>query len=147
MQGQVYSTENNYVLIKCNHENCYPAIVFNKNYDPHILLENMRERYTPDSMDVSTTERILRDRCAKNKANRPYSNCFCKYKKQLVGFVDQNGARNIVLQLIDYSRPHRTNRVLSKGFEENFVIYLAENPKVKIYVYLINLSTETLSVF
>ena len=123
----------------------YPAVVFKDKYDPNIMMSELKERFTPDTSDILSAEKIF---LSQYSLIRPQENLnnetevkqrFCKFVRQYVGYLDKNGEKNLIIHLIDSRKPSRTKTILGKGWQANFVIYFSEHRRLEIITYRINL--------
>lgn len=103
------------------------GVIFNKDYTVGIEMRNLQYRYTPTKDDVIKAEKILNDKYNEiRKTNVDTKTFFCHWVRQYVGLIDINGNKNIIVQLVDNTKPRKINRQLGKGWETSFVIYFAD---------------------
>lgn len=135
-----YSLVENQFLFK------YDGIVFDSSYSPRILIKALNKRYNPDTSDIFFAERIFIEKYAtfSRKFDLQVKNHFYKYVRQYLGYIDNNGDKNIIINLIDNTNRWRTNRILGKGWKEHFVIYFSEERILKNISVRVNLSKQEL---
>lgn len=104
------------------------GVIFSKEYIAGIEMDNLQSRYTPTKDDIIAAEEIF-----KNKFNDirqtdiDTKKKFCHWVRQYIGLVDTNGNKNIIVQLVDNTKPRKTNRLLGKNWETVFVVMLSDN--------------------
>ena len=103
------------------------GVIFSKEYSVGIEMRNLQSRYTPTKDDITEAEKVLNAKYNEiRNANVDTKILFCNWVRQYVGLIDNNGNKNIIVQLIDNTKPRKINRILGKGWETSFVIYFAD---------------------
>ncbi|ATL49593.1 hypothetical protein COR50_21780 [Chitinophaga caeni] len=103
------------------------GVVFNKDYVVGIEMRNLQSRYTPTKDDIIKAEKIFNNKYNEiRKTNVDTKTFFCRWVRQYVGLIDNNGNKNIIVQLVDNTKPRIINRLFGKGWETSFVIYFAD---------------------
>jgi hypothetical protein len=104
------------------------GIVFSKDYVVGIEIRNLKFRYTPTKNDIIKAENIFIDKYNEiRKVNVDVKTYFCHWVRQYIGLVDASGNENIIVQLIDNTKPRKINRLLGKDWETVFVTMLSDN--------------------
>jgi hypothetical protein len=104
------------------------GIVFNKSYKIAVDITNIQSRYSPTESDIKKAEEIFMKKyngIQKDSIN--VSSYFASWVRQYVGVIDKNNNKNLIVQLINNKNRNKTNRLLGKGWEDNFVIMLADS--------------------
>lgn len=122
------------------------GVIFSKNYIVGIEMQNMQSRYTPTKDDIAKAETILNDTYNKvQNTNIDIKTFFCHWVRQYIGLIDNNGNKNIIVQLIDNTKPGRINRLLGKGWETVFIVMLSDNFYAVSRRFKINIDTGEIS--
>ena len=122
------------------------GIIFNDNYVVGIDISNKKSRYTPSVTDIERTEEIFSNRYNQLQGTSvDVKNYFCHWVRQYIGIVDSNGKRNIIVQFVNNKKPGKINRLLGKGWENNFVVMLSDDFYKVSSRYRINIDTGELS--
>ena len=103
------------------------GVFFNKDYVVGIDMKQLQVRYTPTKKDLIKAEEIFSKKY--NEFQRKSINTkkfFCHWVRQYVGLIDSNRNKNIVVELIDNTKPRKLNRLLGKNWETEFVIYFSD---------------------
>lgn len=104
------------------------GVIFNKDYVVGIDMKQLQSRYTPTMDDITKEEEIFNKKYNElQKKNVDTKKFFCHWVRQYVGFIDSNGNKNIIVQLIDNTKPRKINRLLGKDWEDVFIIMLADS--------------------
>jgi hypothetical protein len=104
------------------------GVIFAKDYLVGIEMRNLQSRYTPTRDDIINAEKIFNDKYNEiQKANVDTKTFFCHWVRQYVGLIDINGNKNIVVQLVNNTKPRKINRLLGKNWETAFVIMLSDD--------------------
>lgn len=104
------------------------GVIFSKDYVVGIEMRELQSRYTPTKEDVIKAEKILNEKYNEiRNTNIDTKTFFCHWVRQYVGLIDINGNKNIIVQLIDNTRPRKVNRLLGKNWETVFVIMLSDD--------------------
>jgi hypothetical protein len=132
------------------------GVIFPKEYELSIIIQNMDKRYTPSLKDVAKADKIFLDNYnLANKSNsitkeaksipntRKYFNCFIR---QYVGYYDTKGNKNILIHLIDNSKPKKVRKRIGDGWRKYFVIIFAQPMPFDILTYRVDISDEKLYV-
>jgi hypothetical protein len=119
------------------------GIIFSKDYKVGIEMSNEKSRYSPSIEDISKLEEIFSKKyneAQKSNVNTKYF--FRHWVRQYIGLIDYNGNKNIIVQLINNTKPHKVCRLLGKKWEEIFVIILADSFYAISTRFRINIDTE-----
>lgn len=104
------------------------GVIFNKDYVVGVEMQNFKLRYTPTKDDIIKAEQIFNQKHNEaQKATVDTKVFFCHWVRQYVGFIDTNGDKNILLQLIDNTKARKINRLLGKNWETVFTIMLSDS--------------------
>lgn len=104
------------------------GVVFNEDYVVGVEMRNFKFRYTPTKDDIVKAEKIFDQKHNETqKATVDTKIFFCHWVRQYVGFIDTNGDKNILMQLIDNTKARRINRLLGKNWETVFTIMLSDS--------------------
>jgi hypothetical protein len=104
------------------------GVIFDNDYVVGIEMHDMRSRFTPSTNDITKAEGIFIDKYNEvQKANVDTKSYFFHWVRQYVGVIDKNNTKNIIVQLINNKKRIKTNHLLGKGWEDNFVIMLADS--------------------
>lgn len=104
------------------------GVIFSKDYLVGIEMRKLQSRYTPTKEDIIRAEKIFSNKYNEvQKSNVDTKTFFCLWVRQYVGLIDINGNKNIIVQLIDNTRPRKVNRLLGKNWETVFVIMLSDD--------------------
>jgi hypothetical protein len=118
------------------------GVIFSKDYVIGIKMRKLKSRYTPTKDDIIKTEEILKGKYNEvRKANVNTKTFFCHWVRQYVGLIDTNGNRNVIVQLIDNTKPRKVKRILGKAWETSFVIYFADPYPGLGILFRINMDT------
>lgn len=110
--------------------NYYKAkgIIFSKDYKVGIEMKSKKYRYIPTKEDLIKAEEIFNKQYNQlQKTNVDTKKIFCHWVRQYVGVVDSNGNKNIIVQLINNSKPRKIKHLLGKDWERIFIIMLADS--------------------
>lgn len=131
MNSQAQNTNDTTKKINVIHlPNYYkePGIIFNKDYVVGIDMKQLKSRYTPTIDDIIKAEEILSKKYNEvQKTNVDTKNFFCRWVRQYIGLIDSNGNKNIIVQLIDNTKPRKINKLLGKNWEDVYIIMLADS--------------------
>jgi hypothetical protein len=98
------------------------GIIFSTDYVVGIDMKNKQSRYTPSIGDISNLEEIFSKKYNEvQKSNVDTKDFFCHWVRQYVGLIDSDGNKNIIVQLINNTKPRKVRRLLGKKWEEIFV--------------------------
>ena len=104
------------------------GVVFNKDYVVGIEMRNIQSRYTPTKDDIIKTETIFTEKyCDIGNANVDTKAFFCFWVRQYLGLLDINGNKNIIVQLVNNTKPRKINRLLGKNWETIFATMLSDD--------------------
>lgn len=104
------------------------GVIFRKDYVVGIEMRNSQSRYTPTKDDITKAEEIFNDKYNEmGKTDIDTKKNFCHWIRQYVGLIDSNGNKNIIVQLIDNTKPKKINQLLGKNWETVFVLMLSDN--------------------
>jgi hypothetical protein len=104
------------------------GVIFEKDYRVGIEMQNLQTRYTPKIEDIKKAEKIFGNKYnGIVSANSNPKTSFYHWVRQYIGLIDSAGNRNIVMQLINNTKPRRVRRILGKGWETTFVIILSDD--------------------
>lgn len=130
------------------------AVLFDCSYDPGIIINDLRGRFTPTEDDIVLAENIFTAQYNEtNQATESVKGApvlgnvklfFWKYNRQYVGYIDNNGDKNLIMQLFDYSRKRRVENIIGDSWKRRFVIYFAEKKRFISVVYRVNLKQQKL---
>jgi len=116
------------------------GIIFNKDYPVGIEMKDRKYRYTPTLEDVKKGEEIFIGQYNQVRdTNIDAKYFFCQWVRQYVGLIDNNGNRNIIIQLINNKKPGKINKLLGKGWERNFIIMLSDSFYAVSTCYRVNI--------
>lgn len=122
------------------------GVIFSKEADVRLDLHNAKERYTPSVDDIKKAEDIFfKDYNSFTKQNINTKKVFCNYLRQYVGFIDNNGDKKIVMQLIDNSKPKKMKRLLGENWEKNYLLYFSDKIIYSYIVLTVNLTKEQIT--
>lgn len=122
------------------------GIIFSEDYGVGIEMRNLQSRYTPTKDDIIKAEKIFQNKYNEiRKANVDTKKFFCRWVRQYVGLIDINGTKNIVVQLVENTKPRKINRLLGKGWETVFVVMLTDDFYKVSTRYRVNIDTEEIS--
>lgn len=122
------------------------GVIFNKDYVVGIDMKQLQSRYTPTKEDVTKAEEIFNKKYNElQKKNVDTKKFFCHWVRQYVGLIDSNGNKNIIVQLIDNTKPRKINRLLGKDWEDVFIIMLADSFYKVSTRFRINIDTDDMS--
>ncbi|WP_343673617.1 hypothetical protein [Chitinophaga sp.] len=118
------------------------GIIFNEEYLVGIDMKDKKYRFTPTVEDIKNVEEIfIKQYNQVQQTNIDTKDFFCHWVRQYVGFIDNNGKKNIILQLINNKRPGKINRLLGRGWETNFVVMLSDDFYAVSTCYRVNIDT------
>lgn len=104
------------------------GVVFNKDYVVGIQMRNLQSRYTPTKHDIIKAEKIFTEKYRDiENANVDNKTFFYSWARQYIGLIDINGNKNIIIQLINNTKPRKINRLLGKYWETIFVTMLSDD--------------------
>lgn len=139
-------TINNYILFRLPEYYKQNGVIFYKTYPIGIDLKNMAERYSPNIEDVKLAEEIFNKRyndfIDKGIDVKTY---FANYVRQYIGYIDKNGKKNIIIQLIDNSRPRKVKKMFSKDWQTHFVSRLSDDFYAISRIFRVNLEANEIS--
>ena len=119
------------------------GIVFTKEYDLKIDLGNIKERFTPSVDEIKKAEDIFfRDYPTVTKQTIDTKKYFCNYLRQYVGYIDSSGNKNLMMQLIDNSKPKKMRRILGRDWETRYIVYLSDRSPFPYIVLTVDLNKE-----
>lgn len=122
------------------------GVIFSKDYVVGIDMRNLQSRYTPTKDDVIKAEKIFNDKYNEvQKTNIDTKTFFCHWVRQYVGLIDTKGNKNVIVQLIDNTKPRKINKLLGRGWETVFEIMLADSFYSVSTRFRINIDTDELS--
>lgn len=105
-----------------------PGVIFGKDYVVGIDMKQLQSRYTPTLADITKVEETFNKKYNElQKTNVDTKAFFCRWVRQYVGLIDSNGNKNIIVQLINNTKPRKINRLLGKDWESIFIIMLADS--------------------
>ena len=122
------------------------GIFFNKDYVVGIDMNQLQFRYTPTKKDLIKAEELFNKKYNELERNSiDTKKFFCHWVRQYIGLIDSNGNKNIIVQLIDNTKPRKLNRLLGKDWETEFVIYFSDPfPSLGI-LFRLNIDTGDMS--
>lgn len=145
-QGNNIDTTHQFTVIHLPDYYKEKGIIFNKDYTFGIKIQSLQSRYTPTKEDAIKAEKILDDKYNEiQNTNVDTRTFFCRWVRQYVGLIDTKGNKNIIVQLIDNTKPRKLNRKLGKHWETGFVIYFADPYPGVGTVVRINIDTGEIS--
>lgn len=104
------------------------GIVFNKDYNIGIKMSDLSYRYTPSKDDIKKAEKVFQAKFnVLRKQSVDTEKYYFHWVRQYLGYITKSGTKNIVVQLIDNSKPRNTNRLLGKNWETDFVILFSDD--------------------
>ncbi len=122
------------------------GVVFAKSYIVGMEMKNLQLRYTPTKVDIIKAEKIFNDKYPEiRRANVDTKVFFCSWVRQYIGLIDIHGKKNIIVQLVDNTRPRKINRLLGKDWETDFVTMLSDNFYKVSTRFRVNIDTEEIS--
>lgn len=122
------------------------GVIFSKDYIVGINMRQLQSRYTPTMADVIKAEQIFSKKYNEvQRQNVDAKKFFCHWVRHYVGLIDNNGNKNIIMQLIDNTKPHKIKRLLGKGWEDIFIIMLADSFYEVSAIFRINIDTSNMS--
>lgn len=102
--------------------------IFSKDYPVGIEMKNFQYRYTPSIEDITKAEAILSSGYSEIPDNKIDSFSVLKrWVRQYVGLIDTSGNKNIIVQLINNTKPRKIKNLLGKGWKQSFVIMLSDS--------------------
>lgn len=108
------------------------AIVFTKEYKPTIQLPANVQLFTPSEEEIEKSELVLEQRYNKDlidvdwyKIEKNVKRKYWKYNRQYLGYVDQNGYRNIIVNLLNFKCKKKAEKQF-KGWREFFFLGFGE---------------------
>lgn len=122
---------------------CYSGYAFNKEHFIFMSIDNQKGRYTPTSRDIKLIEKILKDSIGgilkKHKYSSVSINSYSlkKYKRQYVGFINNNG--DVVIWINFLINKEINDLVLSKD-----IVTVLDGGE-KYWSVFINLTKNTLN--
>ena len=130
------------------------GVIFDSAYKINIDIKNVNGSFTPHNEDVILGESIfvsqynLINKTSKEREGAIVvadpKNYFWEYNRQYYGYFDDNGHRNLLILLFDYSKKRIVRKWIGNSWQKDFVIILAEEPPFNIVLYKIDLSSKTL---
>lgn len=126
------------------------AIVFTQEYNPPIKLPSGVELFTPSEEDVVKAELTLHQKYNEDlnevawfKKEKDVKNKYWKYNRQYLGFVDQAGNKNVIINLLNFKCKKKAKEQF-EGWEEFFFIGFGEYYEKNSVRFVVNLSTKQL---
>lgn len=118
------------------------GVIFSEDYVVSIDITQLKNRYTPTIEDIDKLEDIFSKKYNEiQKTNFDTKDFFCHWVRQYVGFIDSSGNKNIIVQLINNTKPRKINKLLGKNWEDAFVIMLADSFYKVSTIFRINIDT------
>ena len=119
------------------------GIVFTEAYDLKIDIGNIKKRFTPSIDEIKKAEDIFfRDYAVVTKQNIDTKKYFYNYLRQYVGYIDCFGNKNLMMQIIDNSKPGKMHRILGKNWEKRYMVYLSDKSPFSYIVLTVDLNKE-----
>lgn len=119
------------------------GIVFTEAYDLKIDLGKIKKRFTPSIDEIKKAEDIFfRDYATVTKQRIDTKKYFCNYLRQYVGYIDSIGNKNLMMQLIDNSKPKKIRRILGRDWEMRYIVYLSDKSPFSNIVLTVDLNKE-----
>ena len=154
--GQTSQTSSNSKSTIIKLDSLYKGygVVFSQDNNPGIVISDLKQRYTPSVAEITAAEQIFLSQYNKaNKAEPARKNAkhinnpksyFNKYYRQYIGFIDNRGNKNILIHLIDFSKPRKVKKYVGDGWKDNFVIVFAQPMPFSILTYRVNMGENKL---
>jgi hypothetical protein len=122
------------------------GILFSKDYDPHIVIKNLKYRYTPTVEDIRDAELILVKKYdSLENSTVDVKTFYSKWVRHYIGFVDSNDNKNIIVQLINNSNRKKVKKLLGDNWEDRFIgMYSDSFYKISI-ILRININERSIS--
>jgi hypothetical protein len=118
------------------------GVIFSKDYVVGIDMKGLKSRYTPTIDDIAKLEDIFAKKYNEiGKTNVDTKIFFCRWVRQYVGLIDSNENKNIIVQLIDNTKPRKINKLLGTNWEDVFIIMLADSFYKVSTIFRINIDT------
>lgn len=122
------------------------GVVFNKDYVVGIEIKNLQSRFTPTKEDIIKTEHIFTQKYSDiGNANVDTKAFFCCWVRQYIGLIDINGNKNIIVQLVNNTKPRKINRLIGKNWETIFVTMLSDDFYKASKRFRLNIDTAEIS--
>lgn len=122
------------------------GIIFSKDYLVGIDMSDKKGRFTPTIDDVKRAEAFFLNKYNQlRKKNDNVKDFFCHWLRQYIGLIDSNNNKNIIIQLVNINKPGKINRLLGKGWENNFVQMFSDEFYAVYAIFRINLNTGSMT--
>ena len=148
----VHLVGNNYSFVKMVRFYKGIGVIFSKDYNPSILMPGKKERFTPDTLDVTVAETVFdkdfdnyKEKVGiKEPSKNGSKSLYYSYNRQYVGYVDNAGNKIIIIHLIDFSNPRKANKILNQRWYETYAIYFSEQEPLNIFDVSVDISNKRL---
>lgn len=137
-------SENSNICIEISIDSLYKhrSVVFCEEYDPGIIMPELySSRYSPSVKEIIQAEHLLSLEFIGNN-RKSFKSFYWNYVRQYIGFTNTKGEKNIVIHLIEYSKPSKVKKMLGKEWINNWAVYFSENPKFSILQHCVNIDTK-----
>lgn len=150
----VYCQDIQLIKIDSLYAEC--GVVFPASYDLSIEVENLRTRFTPPIEEIAKAEKIFltqfkhldhsKSKFPNGSAIPNFQDYFKKFIRQYIGYVDEEGNRNILIHLINNEHPRKVKKVIGANWKKDFILILAQPMPFDILTYRIDLSKKKLNI-
>lgn len=121
------------------------GIIFNENYDPHILLKDAKKRFTPNDSAIIESEKILLEQYSTvNKAKSGKS--LKKFNRQYIGYINANGDKIVLIQLLKIKSQAKMNDKFL-DWQSEYIVGFGTFYERNTERYLVNIKQNLLSRF
>lgn len=134
----------------------YYGVIFDSSYEAAIKIKDIVGRFTPTEADISLAEDIFvtqfnlsNSRSPERKNAKSIDNVkeyYQFFNRQYIGYIDQMGDKNIIIQFFDFSNKKKVKRIVGDSWRRVFLGVLAENPPFETLFYRANITKKQLFV-
>jgi len=149
-----YSQDIKLIKVDSLYSEC--GVVFPASFDLSIELENSKTRFTPSIEQITLAEQILlKEFKSLDHSNSNFPNgyqiqdarkYFDKFIRQYIGYEDHRGNKNILIHLLNNTKPRKVKKTIGTNWKEKFIVILAQPMPFEILTYRVNLTTKTLHI-
>lgn len=130
------------------------GIIFPESYSHSITLQHVKERMTPTKDQVKQAEQIFIEKYNSTMGNDPrvlgfkpvedVKNKFREYNRQYLGYIDQNGDKVILIQLLNFENRRKAKKNFP-NWQNEFITGFGDFYERNVTIFTVNISDKTLS--
>jgi hypothetical protein len=120
------------------------GVIFSKFYRPKIELGKIRDRFTPNSVELLAVEELLNQ--YKKDNSRSGLKKLSNYARQYIGYTDDAGGRFIIVQLLNLVNS-RNEPSEFNNWKYDYIVGMGDFYEKNTKRYIVNLEKNTISIF